>query len=102
VSRKKTFNCMLLYFFKGAFWGLLIGLAAGIMRFVWQFMYTEQPCLKSYLDKRPAIISKVHFLHFGVISFLLTCASSWAISLMTEPIPEKYVIFKFTIKNISF
>ena len=69
----------------------MIGLFVGMVRFVWQFSYEEPPCVLSHLDKRPAIISKVHYLHFGIILFLITCASSWVISLLTKPIPEKYV-----------
>jgi hypothetical protein len=82
---------------KGAFWGLIIGLGVGLIRFIWQFSYVEHPCVLSYLDERPLIISKVHFLHFGVILFLITCISSWAISLITEPIPEKYVNIVFML-----
>lgn len=76
---------------KGAFWGLIIGLGVGLTRFIWEFSYESPPCGKSYLDKRPAIISKVHYLHFGIILFVITCASSWTISLLTKPIPDKYV-----------
>ena len=75
----------------GAFWGLIIGLGVGMVRFIWQFSYTEPPCIKSYLDNRPAIISKVHFLHFGIILFIITCIATWTISLLTKPIPDKYV-----------
>lgn len=70
---------------------MLIGLGVGLARFVWQFSYSEPPCLKSYLDKRPALISKVHFLHFGIFLFLVTCIASWTISLLTPAIPDKYV-----------
>lgn len=62
-----------------------------MVRFFWQFSYAEPPCVKSYLDKRPGIIINVHFLHFGVILFLITCASSWCISLLTKPIPYKHI-----------
>ncbi len=65
----------------GAFWGLMIGLFVGMVRFIWQFSYEEPPCIRSHLDKRPAIISKVHYLHFGIILFIITCVSSWTISL---------------------
>ena len=70
----------------------MIGLIVGMIRFVWQFSYQEPACINSHLDKRPAIIKNVHFLHFGVILFFITCAASWAISLLTPPIPDKYVI----------
>jgi hypothetical protein len=71
----------------------MIGLFVGMVRFIWQFSYEEPPCSKSYWDKRPAIISKVHYLHFGIMLFFITCISSWAISLLTKPIPKKYVNF---------
>ncbi len=77
--------------FKGAFWGLMIGLVVGLTRFVWQFSYIEPGCGEN--DTRPAIIAKVHYLHFGVISFLITIVASYSISLMTKPIPKKYVIW---------
>lgn len=76
--------------------GLIFGLCIGLIRFVWQFAYSEPPCAKSYLDKRPAIISKVHFLHFGVILFLITCIATWTVSLLTPPIPDKYVNIQYT------
>jgi hypothetical protein len=72
----------------------MIGLFVGLVRFIWQFSYEEPPCARKYLDKRPAIISKLHYLHFGIVLFVITCASSWSISLMTKPIPKKYVCFK--------
>ncbi len=62
----------------------------GMIRFVWQFSYVEPACVDAILDKRPAIIKNVHFLHFGIISFVITCVSSWTISLLTPPIPDKY------------
>jgi hypothetical protein len=79
----------------------MIGLFVGMVRFIWQFSYEEPPCSKSYLDKRPAIISKVHYLHFGIILFVITCIASWTISLLTKPIPDKYVILlKIKISNV--
>ena len=75
----------------GSFWGLIIGLGCGLFRFIWQFTYTEPSCIQSHLDKRPAFISKVHFLHYGIILFVITCISSWAISLLTPPIPDRYI-----------
>ncbi|CAG0913907.1 unnamed protein product, partial [Notodromas monacha] len=52
---------------KGAFTGLMVGLAAGIFRFVLEFMYTVPPCGS---DPRPdfvkIFVGKVHFLHFGL------------------------------------
>ena len=42
----------------GAFWGLMVGLLVGMIRFIWQFSYIEPPCSQMHLDKRPLIISK--------------------------------------------
>ena len=78
---------------QGAFWGLMVGLFVGMVRFIWQFSYEEPPCAKSYLDKRPDVIKKVHYLHFGIILFIITCLASCAISMLTKPIPDKYVSF---------
>lgn len=76
---------------KGAFWGLITGLCLGLIRFIWQFSYKEPSCLNIHLDRRPLIISKIHFLHFGIILFIITCSASWIISLLTPPIPYKYI-----------
>lgn len=73
----------------------MIGLFSGMVRFISQFSYAEPAC--GEYDPRPAIISKVHYLHFTVILFIITIVSAYAISLLTEPIPEKYVIKFFTI-----
>jgi hypothetical protein len=70
-----------------------------MIRFIWQFSYEEPPCARSHLDQRPAVIAKVHYLHFGIILFLITCIASWSISLMTKPIPDKYVKFFIIYTN---
>ncbi len=67
----------------------MIGLVVGMIRFIWQFSYAEPGC--GDLDTRPNIISKVHYLHFGIILFIITCVSSYGISILTKPIPEKNV-----------
>ncbi|CAG2174807.1 unnamed protein product, partial [Oppiella nova] len=38
---------------KGAFWGLIIGLMIGIIRFVMEFSYTVPPCGSNVPDPRP-------------------------------------------------
>ena len=46
-------------------------------------------------DPRPEIIKKivgnVHYLHFGCILFLISLVTAVLVSLITEPIDEKYV-----------
>jgi hypothetical protein len=61
-------------------------------RFIWQQAYDEPICGKGVDDTRPGIISKVHYLHFSVILFIITMIVTWTVSLMTEPIAEKHVI----------
>ena len=77
-----------------------------MIRFIWEYSYVVPPCAKKYLDNRPIIITKVHYLHFRIILFAITVFVAWIVSLLTKPIPEKYVIielFYFSkIKNIYF
>lgn len=77
---------------KGAFYGLLVGLIVGMTRFIWEYSYTVPPCEKSFLDKRPNVIKKVHYLHFRIILFSITVFVSWFVSILTKPIPGKHVI----------
>lgn len=84
----------------GAFWGLMVGLFVGMVRFIWQFSYEEPPCIRSHLDKRPAIISKVHYLHFGIILFIITCISSWTISLCMKFFNHFLIKLSFYLKYL--
>lgn len=74
----------------GAFWGLMIGLAIGMVRFVVQFSYVIPPCGSGLPDPRPEIVKtlvgNVHYLHFSCFLFIITMAVSVGISLMTPPI----------------
>ncbi|KAF0296953.1 Sodium/glucose cotransporter 4 [Amphibalanus amphitrite] len=78
---------------QGAFWGIMIGLVVGMIRFCVEFSYTVPPCGSDEEDLRPdwikAVIFDVHFLHFGCILFLIVLISVIVISLLTEPIPEE-------------
>jgi Na+/proline symporter len=76
---------------KGAFWGLIIGLVVGMIRFIMEFSYSVPLCGSGLPDPRPAILSKVHYLHFGAILFVIVCVVTIAISLLTEPIDKLYV-----------
>ncbi|CAG2168176.1 unnamed protein product, partial [Oppiella nova] len=76
---------------KGAFWGLIIGLMIGIIRFVMEFSYTVPPCGSNDPDPRPLILSKVHYLHFGIILFIISMVVTIVISLLTKPIDEKHL-----------
>nr|XP_053636730.1 sodium/glucose cotransporter 4-like [Cherax quadricarinatus] len=76
----------------GAFWGLMIGLAIGLLRFILEFSHTIPPCGSSDPDPRSdfvkVIVGQVHYLHFSCFLFLITGAVAVSFSLLTEPIPE--------------
>ena len=76
----------------GAFWGLMIGFALGILRFVLEFGFFIPPCGSSIPDERPTFIKHfvddVHYLHYGALLFFATGALTIIISLMTEPISK--------------
>jgi Na+/proline symporter len=82
---------------KGAFWGLMCGLVIGMIRFIMEFSYKVPPCGSLEEDPRPAIISKVHYLHFAIILFIIVCAVTIGISLATEAIDKIHVRYNDTI-----
>ncbi|CAG2113666.1 unnamed protein product, partial [Medioppia subpectinata] len=49
---------------KGAFWGLIIGLVIGIIRFVMEFSYSVPTCGSGIADPRPTILSKLYRLTY--------------------------------------
>ncbi|XP_067938623.1 sodium/glucose cotransporter 4-like [Watersipora subatra] len=70
---------------QGAFWGLMVGLVVGMIRFIWEFSYgPAPPCGEE--DTRHALISQVHYLHFGIILFVIVVAVTVVISMLTKPI----------------
>jgi len=75
---------------QGAFWGLIAGLFVGIIRFIWEYTYTAMPCQLEHLDKRPAIV-RFNFLYFSILLFFISAIVTIVVSLLTKPIPEKYV-----------
>lgn len=72
---------------QGAFWGLMAGLAVGLIRMVLEFSYTPPSCGQP--DGRPAILVRVHYLYFALILLALTCFVIVAVSLLTAPIPKE-------------
>lgn len=83
---------------QGAFWGLMIGLVSGMVRFIWEFSYSKPGC--GEYSSIPAIIDNVHYMHFAIILFLITIISAYAISLLTKPIPKENVSIYFSNKFI--
>ncbi|NXO89285.1 SC5A9 protein, partial [Certhia brachydactyla] len=71
----------------GAFWGLIAGLAAGLVRMIMEFSYSTPYCGEE--DKRPAVLKNVHYLHFALILFAISIIVMVLISLCTSPIPEE-------------
>jgi len=68
------------------------GLLFGIVRFIWEYSYTAMPCQLEHLDKRPSIV-RFHFLYFSVFLFIISGIVTIVVSLLTKPIPEKYVSY---------
>lgn len=83
----EVFLC--LSFPQGAFWGLMAGLPVGALRLVLEFLYPEPPCGQA--DLRPALLRSVHYLHFAIALFLLTCAVVAAGSLLSPPPQQRQV-----------
>ncbi|XP_069180378.1 sodium/glucose cotransporter 4 [Procambarus clarkii] len=76
----------------GAFWGLMIGLAIGLLRFILEFSNVVPPCGSDEPDMRSdfvrVVVGRVHYLHFSCFLFLITIGVTVGFSLLTEPIPE--------------
>lgn len=89
-------------FFQGAFWGLMVGLVVGATRFILEFAVYPQPpsCSSGKESTIPDIISKVHYLHFGILLFVITVIVVIVISLLTKPINPKKVSESILAKHI--
>ncbi|XP_076196362.1 sodium/glucose cotransporter 4 isoform X3 [Aptenodytes patagonicus] len=71
----------------GAFWGLIVGLAVGLVRMIIEFIYSAPSCGEE--DRRPAVLKDLHYLYFALILCVLTVIVIVLISLCTPPIPEE-------------
>ncbi|XP_025960434.2 sodium/glucose cotransporter 4 isoform X1 [Dromaius novaehollandiae] len=71
----------------GAFWGLMVGLAIGLIRMIMEFIYSTPSCGEE--DRRPAVLKDLHYLYFALILCVLTAIVIVLISLCTPPIPEE-------------
>ena len=79
-----------MFLLQGAFWGLMVGLIIGMVRFIWEFSYgPAPPCGEE--EFRHILIYKVHYLHFGIILFAIVVVVTIVISLLTKPIDECHV-----------
>lgn len=74
---------------QGAFWGLIIGLLAGLGRMIPEFAYGSGSC--GAPSNCPFIICGIHYLYFALILFALSAIVILAVSYMTKPIPDVHV-----------
>lgn len=72
---------------QGAFWGLMFGLAVGLVRMILEFSYPAPAC--GEVDRRPAVLKDIHYLYFALLLCGLTAIVIVAVSLCTSPIPEE-------------
>uniref|UniRef100_A0A4W3JWF3 Solute carrier family 5 member 9 n=1 Tax=Callorhinchus milii TaxID=7868 RepID=A0A4W3JWF3_CALMI len=73
----------------GAFWGLMVGLAVGLVRMVMEFVYGSPSCGEE--DNRPAVLKNMHYLYFALILFGVSGMVIAAVSLLTPAIDEDNV-----------
>lgn len=71
----------------GAFWGLMLGLLVGLIRFGLEVGYGNPKCYE--VDTRPWVLKHVHYLHFGIFLFLFSSLVTFLVSLVTPPIPPE-------------
>lgn len=75
----------------GAFFGLMAGFILGMIRFIMDFFFIPPPCGDGKSDLRPFFVSKIHYLHFAIILFVVTAITATAVSLLTKPINKKHL-----------
>ncbi|XP_033117980.1 sodium/glucose cotransporter 4-like [Anneissia japonica] len=74
---------------KGAFWGLLIGIAMGVTRMVLDIVYPAPFCGEG--DTRPKIVYQIHYLYYNCVVGAVSIASTVIISLLTKPLPDTFI-----------
>ncbi|XP_072911762.1 sodium/glucose cotransporter 1 [Hemitrygon akajei] len=74
---------------KGAFWGLIFGLAMGLARMIPEFAIGTGSCVSP--SSCPVIICGVHYLYFAIILFVATGLLVLIVSFLTKPIPDKHL-----------
>ncbi|OXA64788.1 Sodium/glucose cotransporter 2 [Folsomia candida] len=76
---------------EGAFWGLMIGLFLGVARFVLEYCFPAPLCSLGLIDTRARwikwFVDDIHYLHYGLLLFLVTFAITLTISLISQPTP---------------
>lgn len=74
----------------GAFWGLVLGLMVGIVRMAMEFAVPSAPCGQP--DRRPSLVTHVHYLYFSMISVAVTTVICAIISYSTPPINKRSLV----------
>eukprot|EP00088_Acartia_fossae_P003904 TRINITY_DN11679_c1_g1_i5.p1 TRINITY_DN11679_c1_g1~~TRINITY_DN11679_c1_g1_i5.p1 ORF type:complete len:657 (+),score=100.25 TRINITY_DN11679_c1_g1_i5:30-2000(+) len=82
----------------GAFWGLMVGLVVGLIRFGLEFGYQVPACGST--DPSPPewwqnLVGDIHYLHFGLLLWAISGAVSISVSLMTPP-QNKSSLYRLT------
>ncbi|XP_045605237.2 sodium/mannose cotransporter SLC5A10 isoform X2 [Procambarus clarkii] len=77
---------------RGAFCGLMVGLAIGVTRMVLDFSYPPPACWQD--ESRPFIV-RLNFMYFAVLLFWMTAITSATVSLMTQP-PDSFRVIRTT------
>ncbi|XP_072207053.1 sodium/glucose cotransporter 1 isoform X4 [Excalfactoria chinensis] len=83
---------------QGAFWGLIVGLLAGLGRMISEFAYGTGSCVSP--SNCPFIICGIHYLYFAIILFGVSAIVILAVSFMTKPIPDVHLYrLCWTLRN---
>ncbi|OXB64655.1 hypothetical protein ASZ78_008731 [Callipepla squamata] len=83
---------------RGAFWGLMFGLLAGLGRMISEFAYGTGSCVAP--SNCPFIICGIHYLYFAIILFGTSAIVILAVSFMTKPIPDVHLYrLCWTLRN---
>lgn len=72
----------------------MTGLLVGALRLVLEFLYPEPHCGQT--DTRPAPLRSIHYLHFAIALFLLTCAVM-AVGSLLSPSPQQRQVRQFCL-----
>jgi sodium/myo-inositol cotransporter 3 len=78
---------------RGAFTGLMVGFAFGLLRMILEF--SKQPPLCGEQDTRFWFIRRIHFMYYAMFLFWITFFTCVIVSLCTEP-PTKEQLFRTT------
>ncbi|CAF0937199.1 unnamed protein product [Didymodactylos carnosus] len=77
----------------GAFSGLMVGFAFGLLRMILEFSHIPPLC--GQVDRRLLFIRKINFMYYAIFLFWLTLITCVIVSLCTKP-PTKEQLFRTT------